>query len=384
MIRGALLLGCSLAGYLLSPIAFASEPVVEVDDASTRIAIQNGLRYLIKSQNDDGSFGGHKNATFTSSFGNPHTYHCWQVGTSALATQALIELGGDDAADAAWQGLAYLMQNARLRRPAEWDLDNNWGLIYGLNTLAIALKDPRYLDSPREAPLREAAQIMLEGLQRYQSARGGWGYYADPNAAWRPDWSTSFTTAAGVLALVHAKSAGLLVDEKMFAAAVRAVDRARLPSGAYKYDVSAVPRPMRMESIDQTKGSLGRIQVCNHALREAGVEVGDDAIQQGVDDFIRYHRFLDAARNKPIPHEAYYANAAYFYLFAHYYAAFTIAELEPERRREPYAHLRRHIMKCQQEDGSMWDFWIAENTKVYGTAFGILGLNRSLEQPAAD
>lgn len=364
--------------------ALAGEPVVEVDDASTRLAIQNGLGYLLGNQNDDGSFGGHKNATYTSSFGNPHTYHCWQVGTSALATQALIELGGDGADEAAWRGLSYLIENARLRRPAEWDLDNNWGLIYGVNTLAVALRSERYVGTDREVSIREAATTMLEGLKRYQSARGGWGYYANPDAGWRPDWSTSFTTAAGVLALIRAKEAGLPVDEKMLTAAVRAVERARLPTGAYKYDVSAVPRPMRMESIDQTKGSLGRIQICNYALREAGKSIPDASIEEGVDQFFRYHRFLDVARNKPIPHEAYYANAAYFYLFGHYYAAFTIGEMAPEKRRESYLLLRQHIMKCQQKDGSMWDFWIADNTKVWGTAFGILGLSQSLDEPTRE
>ena len=29
----------------------------------------------------------------------------------------------------------------------------------------------------------------------------------------------------------------------------------------------------------------------------------------------------------------------------------------------------------------MWDFWIASNTKPYGTAFGAMGLERTL-QPA--
>ena len=28
----------------------------------------------------------------------------------------------------------------------------------------------------------------------------------------------------------------------------------------------------------------------------------------------------------------------------------------------------------------MWDFWIASSTKPYGTAFGVMGLENTLEQ----
>ena len=85
------------------------------------------------------------------------------------------------------------------------------------------------------------------------------------------------------------------------------------------------------------------------------------------------------ARNKPIPHEAYYANAAYFYLFGHYYAAHSIELLPAERRGKWARQLREPVMKTQQADGSMWDFWIAGTTKASGTAFGVMTLARTLE-----
>ena len=362
----------------MSPQA-ADDSDVDIGDAAVREAIDGGVAYLLAHQNEDGSWGGVKNATFTSAFGNPATYKCWTVGSTALATLAVLELGKSEEANAAAErGLDFLVANADLKRPAEWDVDNVWGLVYGLDTLSKAVAHPRFRDTERAGELYSAAETMVKALRRYVSPRGGWGYYANPGSAWRPEWATSFTTAVGVLALVEARNSGLTVPDELFDATVRLVQHTRLPNGAYDYGAAAIPRHLRLESINQVKGSLGRIQVCNLALLRAGGELPEGAVQEGIDQFFRYHRFLDAGRNKPIPHEAYYAVAAYFYLFGHYYASSIIETLPPETRAPYEAKLRFHIMKCRQKDGAFWDFWIASTTKNYGTAFSILALSRTL------
>lgn len=367
----------ALCGLLL---AVAQEPPAEISDDAVREAVAGGIEYLLETQNEDGSWGGVTNATMTSGFANPMTYHCWDVGTTALAAKALLELGSGEEIDAAVdRGLDFLVENADLKRPAEWDVDNVWGLVYGLDTLAVAARHPRYADTDRGEVLREAGQVMIRGLERYGSPRGGWGYYANPNANWMPEWATSFTTAVGLIALVEARETGLKVPDKLLKAAVRSVERCRQPNGAYTYSVNAIPRHLRMESINQVKGSLGRIQVCNYALTRAGAELPEDAMEVGIQQFFKHHKFLDVGRNKPIPHEAYYAVAAYFYLFGHYYAAHVIDTM-PEDARVRYGQLLRHeILKCRQKDGSFWDFWIASNTKPYGTAFSILSLASTVE-----
>ena len=375
-VLAALLSAACLTGGVLAQDEGTASPGTE----EVALAIGSGIEFLLGSQNEDGSWGGVKNATFTSGFANPATYKTWRIRASALATRAVLELGRTEAdARSAERGLEYLMANASPVRPAEWDVDNNWSLVYGLDTVARALQHPRYAEgSPRREELLEAGQKMVEGLWKYQSPRGGWGYYSDPGSGWRPDWATSFTTAVGVLALIEAKEAGLEVDEKRYEAAVRGLERSRLPNGAFNYSVEAVPRHMRLESINQVKGSLGRIQVCNLALRRAGREVSDDLLRWGLEQFVKHHKFLHVARNKPIPHEAYYANAAYFYLFAHYYAAQVLEELGDEDRARFAPHIQAGILDSRQKDGSMWDFWIASNTQAYGTAFGTMGLGTSL------
>lgn len=359
----------------------APAAISPADEAATRTAIARGVDFLVSVQNENGSFGTTKNICFNSYFANPATYHTWQIGASALATQALLFVGKGEAVDAAVdRGLDYLVANAKVLRPAEWDIDNNWSVIYGLTTLCRAIAHPRYAGTPREPELRQAATTMLAGLKAYQGARGGWGYYADPDAAWRPDWGTSFTTAAALLAILDAERIGLEVDAKMKAAAIRAIERARLPSGAYGYDVAALPRHLYRESIDQIQGSLGRIQACNIALLAAGRPLPEDSLEEGVDHFFRHHKFLAVAKNKPIPHEAYYANAAYFYLFGHYYASLTIDRLPEPARSEAFAKLRAKLLPDQQPDGSYWDFWIADLSRAYGTAFAVMALSNSLPQ----
>ncbi len=369
-----------------APLGAESRGGTEADSSEkdVRRAMDRGVEYLLESQRKDGSWGGVRNATFTSAFANPATYHTWTVGTSGLATLAVLELGTNERAHAAVdRGLQFLIDNADLKRPAEWDVDNVWGLGYGLHTLARALQHERYRDSPRAEVLRKAAVTMVRGLRRYQSPRGGWGYYANPNSGWRPEWATSFTTAVVLLALVEAREAKVEVPDKVFRAAVRAVEHCRLPTGAYSYSVGAFPRHLRLESIDQIKGSLGRIQVCNFALYRTGsASLPARAREKGLELFFRYHRFLDVARNKTIPHEAYYANAPYFYLFAHYYAAQVIETLPPVSRDYWALRLRQDILKCQQKDGSFWDFWIASTTKPYGTAMSVMALARTLPEPA--
>ncbi len=365
----------------VSEEAGAPKKVEQVPSAAdVHRAIDLGVEYLLGIQRKDGSWGGVKDATFTSSFGNLSTYHSWTVATTALVTLAMLEQGRtEETLAAAKSGLGFIIENADLKRPAEWDVDNNWGFVYGIRTLAVALLDERIAGTELEGPVREAAQTMLRGLAKYQSPRGGWGYYADPDAAWNPEWATSFTTAVSLIGLRAAKDAGLEVDEKLIQTAVRAVEVCKLPNGAYAYTVSPTPPHLRLESIDQVKGSLGRIQVCNVARLCGGSEVPADEIEWGLGQFFEHHKFLDVARNKPIPHEAFYANAAYFYLFGHYYAAHAIESLPEERRGKWARQLREPILKTQQADGSMWDFWIAGTTKAYGTAFGVMSLGRTLE-----
>lgn len=375
-----------LTAALLAHAALADETpsrALSADDTLT--AAQRGVAFLLEDQNSDGSWGGPRGAVYTftgSVWSNPETHRSWKVATTGLCCMALLEAGRDEPArQAADRAVDYLIRNAAVKRPSEWDTMNSWAYMYGAQALARAYVEPRYADTPRREQCRDTAEVLLHRLGDCQALNGGWGYLEfDVPRTSRQQWATSFTTAAAVVALLDARAAGFDVEQAVLDRALRAVERCRLPSGAYTYAVRAVPDPRHSEYIDQIKGSLGRIQVCALALRMGGRPVSDQRLKTGLNQLFRWHRFLDIARNKPIPHETYYYNSGYFYLFGHYYAARVVRELPRAEQADFWPRLCYEVAKTQQADGSMWDYDMHAYHKPYGTAFGVLTLWSSIER----
>ncbi len=361
----------------------------DVTPETVRAAIERGTAFLLSSQNPDGSWGGAADSLTTWSgwtWSNPESHRAWRVATTGLCCLALLEVEPDTQRLAAVdRALDYLTANAGVRRPSEWDTMDCWANIYGLQAVAAACRHPHCATPDRQAALAAAAQEYLRQLARSEALSGGWGYleFTEPRTT-QPQWSTSFTTASGIIALIEARDAGLDVDADMLRRAVTAVRRCWLPNGAYTYAVQAVPHPGRIGSIGRVQGSLARIQSCNLALLMAGDDVTPERLQTGIDQFFRDHRFLDIATGKPIPHEAFYQNSGYFYMYGHYYAARVIALLPPNQRAAYWPQLQYEVMKMQISDGSMWDYDHHAYDKPYGTAYGLMALVRSLPDHAGN
>ncbi|HUU85147.1 MAG TPA: hypothetical protein VM243_16730 [Phycisphaerae bacterium] len=351
-------------------------------DDDVRQAIRRGIDFLLKAQNDDGSWGGQGDSLTTWSGGiwsNPETHRAWKVAVTGLCCAALLEVGtSDDAVAATDRAIRYLIDNADVKRPNEWDTMNNWAYIYGLQGLAAAYGHPRYADSPLRAEIAASVAKHVHNLARFQSVSGGWGYL-ELNAprTRRPQWATSFMTAAAVVAMQEARRNGLEVDQGVIDRAIRIIKHCRLPNGGYTYHVRAIPN-LHSEYIDQVKGSLSRIQVCHAALILSGEPVPPEDLLTGMGHFFREHKFLDLAMHKPVPHEAYYYNSGYFYMFGHYYAALVIERLGPEAQAKYWPKLRHEIIKIQQKDGSIWDYDMHRYDRPYGVAYGLMALGRSL------
>lgn len=340
-------------------------------------AIRKGVDYLVAHQERDGSFGAPRNIMLSETFATIHTYEAWGYATTGLAAMALADCGADAAAQRALdRAIDWLLATPVPKRISEWDCDHVWGDVYGLQAIAHLLRHARlHADSRRPALVQRGKELLSE-LEAWQAPLGGWGYYEGPVVSKPNSWSTQFTTAAGVIALLDAQAAGLPVDADQLDKAVRAVAHCRLPTGAYTYNIDAISSPAGLEYINQVKGSLGRIQVGNVALRRAG-QLDRRAVKDGLDQFFRNHQFLAVARMKPIPHESWYAVAAYFFLFGHYYAAEAI-ELLPADQRAPYARaLESKLLEIQEADGAFWDFHISTYTRAYGTAFAVMSLARA-------
>jgi hypothetical protein len=349
--------------------------------ADVHAAVRRGVEYLRKVQEEDGSFGAPRNVMFPESFATGPTYEAWTVATTGLAAMALLECGETDADFAAMdRAVDWLLDNAYVKRISEWDTDNVWGYVYGLQGVARLLRAPRFDKDPRRPRMEKVTRGLLERVGRWQTPEGGWGYYEGAVISIPNTWATQFTTAACINGMLDARAAGIEVDDKVLNKALDAVASCRLPNGGYTYSVEVIPDPSGLEWIHQVKGSLGRIQVGNVALFRAG-RIEPRAIREGLDTFFQHHRFLEVARKKPIPHESWYAVAAYFHLFGHYYAARAIELLPPEQRPDYYRQLCDKLLPIQEKDGAFWDFYISGYTRSYGTAFAIMALQRAI--PAA-
>jgi len=369
-------------GPLLPGLGLASEPVWQddgtVDDART--SISRAVGFLLEHQNPDGSWGTSTvESLFEITYSNA-SFYAWKMAGGALCCMALMASEATPERRAALEKAAtWLIEQPLPKRGNHWDIDNTWTYLYGFNAVVMAARDPRFQGEPWKGKLRKRGHEFYAALEATQEPKGGWGYYEGPVVSHRQTWSTSFSTACVIPALIDAKSLDWSIDKGVLDRAVRYVQQCRLPSGAITYDLTPIPRISGGEDINNVKGSLGRIQTAGWALRRAGdPKVSDEVLRWGLEQFFENHKFLDAARLMPVPHESWYANAGYFYYFGHYHAALVINQLPAAEREAWHAKLRRELVKTQWRDGASLDFPGSFYCTTYATSFSILALAAGL------
>jgi hypothetical protein len=122
---------------------------------------------------------------------------------------------------------------------------------------------------------------------------------------------------------------------------------------------------------------LGRSQACNLALRiYDDPRVSDDVLKTWLNRLFARNGWLDIGRKRPVPHEAHFYVAGYFYYYGHYYAAMCIEQLPKDRQPYYQEHLAHIILPLQEKDGSWWDFPFYNYHQQYGTAMAISTLVR--------
>ncbi len=346
-------------------------------------SIHRGIEFLLEVQNADGSWGSpHRTKALNIYAPVPGAHHGFRAATTALCVAALIETrdGVPEALPAIARAETWLAENLpRLRRANAAAIYNVWGHGYALLALA-RLAGLRPGDEPRQQRLLELMKQQLELLARYESVDGGWGYYDFNIGTKRPaSSSTSFVTAAILVALKDAQRFGLVIPEKLTRRAIASIKRQRKPDFSYLYGEYLSHRPMY--PINRPGGSLGRSQACNLALRRWGdSRVTDAVVKTWLDRLVTRNLWLDIGRKRPVPHESWFAVAGYFYYFGHYYAGLSIESLEEKDRPRYRRHLARLLLPRQEKDGSWWDFPLYNYYQQYGTAFALMTLWRCLEE----
>ncbi|MBL8851144.1 MAG: terpene cyclase/mutase family protein [Planctomycetaceae bacterium] len=349
--------------------------VAEFDDA-----INGGIEFLLADQNSNGSWG---NATRTKSLNIyapvPGAHDAFQTAVTALSILALYETGGerDDVRAALDKAETWLLEHlGSVRRANEDALYNVWTHCYGLQCLLRMEQRTPAEAAERRTKIAELIELQFDLFTRYESVDGGWGYYDLRYQAKQPSSdSMSFVNAAVLIAFHEARDAGHEPPQRLVDRAVAATLRQRLPDDSFLYGEYLKWKP-RMD-INRPGGSLGRTQACNLALRLWGDQsITDQMLIDWLDRLAARNGWLDIGRKRPVPHEAWFSVAGYFYYFGHYYASRCIQELPSDTRPPHQAQVARLILDRQEKDGSWWDYPLYDYHQPYGTSFALMTLAR--------
>jgi len=353
-------------------------PIADVDAKVLETSIQRGLDFLIGYQNSDGSWG---NPTRTKGLNIyapvPGAHHAFRTATTAMCIMALIESGSEtpetkrSLTRAEQWLLTYL---PRLRRATPTAIYNVWGHAYSIQ--ALVRMHRHHDDEAMRERLVELIESQFDLLDRYESVDGGWGYYDFRLGTKKPASSSiSFVNATVLIAFYDAKSIGVEPPKKNVDKAIAALIRQRKPDFSYLYGEYLKDRPMR--GINRPGGSLGRSQACNIALRVWGDnKITDKVLDTWLHRLFARNGWLSIGRKRPIPHEAWFQVAGYFYYYGHYYAALCIEDLPADQQGLFQSHMVQTIIPKQEKDGSWWDYPLYDYHQPYGTAFALMTLFR--------
>ncbi len=382
------------------------EPIEPVPLTDVDNAIFRGTEFLLKRQNKDGSWGLPINTKRLNIYAPGSAHDGYRAGTTALALESLLRLERllqqnrpEDKLSPELLSLKPAISDAidrcevwmfdkmlKLKRSSEDVIYNNWGHAYGMTAFQL-MHERQFPEKPlsktelveRNEKIRVAVEYQLKMLTSFECFAGGWCYYDMDHPARKPSASTlCFLTGTVLVSMADVRDSGIKVEisQKIVDRAVDSIIRQRRPNGTFAYGEYTANRP---RSINHMPGSLGRSQLCHLALGLWGKT--EYATQQIYTDwlnrFVARIGWLDIGRKRPVPHEAWFQVAGYFYYYAHYYASRVIDELEDSEKQQEFAnHLVAILLPLQEKDGSWWDYPLYDYHPYYGTGMAISTLVR--------
>ena len=171
------------------------KPPKPVADAEITAAIQRGVDFLLKDQNDDGSWGSPERTKGLNIMAGIGSHQAFRAAVTALCVSALIEVGGPRSrlsnptavVQAIERGEEFLCRELPLvRRDDPMLIYNIWAHAYGIQAL-VRMHGRRPDDSTRRARIEELIRGQYDRLTRYEAAEGGWGYYDFGAGTQRPN-----------------------------------------------------------------------------------------------------------------------------------------------------------------------------------------------------
>lgn len=367
-------------GFSMGWTAVAEE---KVSPEEIEASIDRGVAFLIADQNANGSWGSARQTKGLNIYAPvPGAHDAFRAAVTAMGITALIDSGrvGSNAEAKASldRAEAWLLDELPgVRRATPDAIYNVWAHGYGIQAL-VRLHERATDDEDKSRRIRQLIDRQVEMLSRYESIDGGWGYYDFRVGTKRPASSSiSFTTATMLVAFHEAETrvSGIDVPDDLVQRAIDSIERQRKADNSYLYGEYLRTRPMG--GINRPAGSLGRSQACNIALRYWGDETVTDAVlEEWLERLGNRNGWLSIGRKRPVPHEAWFQVAGYFFYYGHYYAALCLEDL-PAKKAAPHQDMLAGVLlELQEEDGSWWDFPFYSYHQPYGTAFAIMSLAR--------
>ena len=264
----------------------------------TERAIEKGLEWLIKTQNEDGSWGTYKTAS------------------TALGLMAFMVKGyfperpphGENLSKA----VDFLLRQSQTQR----GYMGTSMYEHGLATLALS----EVWGMSNRAGIREALKLAVDVILRAQNPQGGWRYNPAPTDA---DISV---TVMQVVALASAKEAGIFVPDTTIQKAVAYVTSCQhQQTGGFAYQPGGGP------GFARTAAGVMSLMMCGRR--------DSDAAKRGRDYLI----------NQP---QNVFESADGYYHYAHYYAIQAMYQAGDEYYQQWYPKIRDSLLKKQAAEGN--------------------------------
>jgi hypothetical protein len=342
-VRRTMLLATGLVALGLFTPATAEEPATPpaaAEPVEVSPARERGLAWLVKNQNEDGSWGKSYPGTVTS--------------LACLALLAARDEPYDGPhAKALVRGLAFLVD--RQSEGIFAQEGHTWIHVQGFSTLALSEARGRALRARTKpdldlAAMRTAVEKAARAIGEAQSTSGGWWYTRGS-----PGQHEGSTTVTAVQALVSARNFRIPIDEDVLRRGFEYLKRCQNPDGGFDYQLGPGEQSMK-EGTAADVATLALMRKFDYPVMMGGyrvlVKLGPGAI-----------------------------SAERFPYYGHFYGAMGMRLLRqefPSFGKEIDAYVdgaTRDVVSWQAEDGS-WPVkgWMMANneTPAYATAFASL------------